>query len=1134
MVWLALAYGALIVYGTLFPLDEWRTPIAGWINPITAAWPPDVPRADLFVNVLAYAPLGLFLALRLRARWGVTVAVLLTCLTGCTLSFLLEMLQSALPSRVTSPLDWIANTAGTAGGAILAAAFDPRLAPGRALSQWRRAWFAEGTLASLALAIAGMWVLTQAAPFVPSLDWGNLKAGLRPLGNTLRHPATFEPVKAFIIGLQIFALGMLVQSAARRALVWPFAAFSLGVLLLKVPVVGRQLSLEALAGWVSASAVLLALPLRSLAARALPAILALLAAHALAQFVPGQDAATMRMNWIPFRGQVGTLEGMLDIMETLWPFMAMGLLVRWLTAWRWRTAVMLGGALLVAALAFLLEWLQQSIPGRFADVTDVLLALLGWFVPWLFAETRVVRPRAVAGDVTPGLRWAMPAVAVFMVSLGVAAWHSGSDVRVATDDRGRTMLPAPEDLTPIALPGFRHEHPRLPHPSAQDIQRLQLENPTWIALTRKLADGGQGDIQASIVMAYIEPGSQDLARLHARLLAMRFSFRGHAEAKPVAQAYDWLYAQWSPVQRETLRDKLAEGTGYLVNLIRRDRLSPYNVYLYNSPFQALVAANLALYGDDPRGELYMRFTHDLWKHRVLPVWRQVMGKNGGWHEGGEYVGIGIGQAIYQVPAMWRSATGEDVLQSEPGLRGFLDFALYRKRPDGTDFRWGDAGFFGNVIPDLVPLALEHRHAAAYSLRPPRPRPEPSSWPWGPLTDSGLVQTDARRTLPLTRHFDGIGLVVTRSDWSPDATYLTFKAGDNYWSHSHLDQGAFTLYKGGGLALDSGFYGPKYGSDHHMNYTYQSIAHNLVTVTDPDDTALASGKTARAIANDGGQRRIGSGWGVESAPIDLKEWLDKRDLYHTGAMRQVHDGSDSVVMIADLTPAYTNGGSGPGEFSHRTRRVERMWRTLVYDRRADVVIVRDLVDATRPEFRKRWLLHTQHAPHIAGSRFTAQVPPDPGRQTHGGRLHGVVLLPTQPDLRAVGGPGFEFWVDGRNYDENGTLAATMARKGQPTEAGAWRIELSPAAPAREDEFLVVLIPRLTGDSTLPDIRGVSNGAASGVEIRSNGGTRTWWFERGTQDVHLESDGRRVTMGAEPERAPAAPGLLERLRTWWQAL
>lgn len=1131
MVWLALAYGALVVYGTLFPLDEWTPPIAGWTNPITASWPHTAPRADLAVNLLAYVPLGLFLVLGLRARTGTAAAVILAVVTSCVLSFALETLQSALPSRVPSALDWVANTAGTAGGALLAAALDPRLAPGRTLLEWRRAWFAEGTLANLALVVLGLWALTQAAPFVPSLDWGSLKAGLRPLGNTLRHPETFEPVTALTTGLQILALGLLVRCAAQRPLVWPFIAFSLAVLVLKVPVVGRHLSLEALAGWLGASLVLVALPLRGMASRALPAILALLAAHALAQFVPGQDAATMRMNWIPFRGQVGTLEGMLDILETLWPFMAAGLLARWLTAWRWRMAVMLGGAALVVTLAFLLEWLQQSIPGRFADVTDVLLALLGWLLPWLLSGSHIARPRTAPERATPGLRWALPGLAGLLVSLGVAAWHAGSEVRVATDDRGRTMLPAPEDLTAIALPGFRHEHPRLPHPGEADIRRLRRENPDWIEERRRMAKGGEGPIQDVIVMAYLEPGSQDLARLHARLMAMQYSFRGHQQAKPVAQAYDWLYHQWTPEQRDALREKLAEGVNYLVNLIRKDRLSPYNVYLYNSPFQALVASSLALYGDDPRGELYMRFTYDLWKHRVLPVWRQIMGQNGGWHEGGEYVGIGIGQAVYQVPAMWRSATGEDFLQTEPGLRGFLDFAVYRKRPDGTDFRWGDAGFFNNTIPDVVPLALEHRHAAAYTLRPPRPRPEPSSWPWGPLTDARLLDPTARAVLPLTRHFDGIGLVVARSDWSPDATYLTFKAGDNYWSHSHLDQGAFTLYKGGELALDSGFYGPKYGSDHHMNYAYQSIAHNLVTVTDPDDTALADGKHARVIANDGGQRRIGSGWGIESAPIDLNDWLDKRDLYHTGVMRQFYEGHDSVVMSADLTPAYTNSRSGPGAFSHRTRRVERMARTLVYDRRADLVIVRDIVHATRPEFRKRWLLHTQNAPHVAGSRFTVQVPPDPARQARGGQLHGTVLLPAQPDMRIVGGPGFEFRVDGKNYDENGTLAAAIARKGQPTEAGAWRIELSPSAPAREDEFLVVLIPRLAGEFTLPDIRRVSESSASGVEIQLGGVTRTWWFDHGTQGVHLESGGQRIAIGTEPAPEPGAPRIWERLKTWW---
>ena len=474
---------------------------------------------------------------------------------------------------------------------------------------------------------------------------------------------------------------------------------------------------------------------------------------------------------------------------------------------------------------------------------------------------------------------------MLVVIAGVTWRLDGTPVERPLDESKLPVLPAPEDLPPVALPDFRYSHPRLPAPSAGDIARLKLENPAWLRNHKKRAADGEGNFYSAFVTAYVEPGSLNLDILYQRLMELEITWRGHEQAKPVAVAYDWLYDQWTDEQRAGLRDKLASNADYLIHRIReKQRLSPYNVYLYNSPFQALIATTLALYGDDPRGELIMRYTHDYWKNRVLPVWRQVMGSNGGWHEGGEYVGIGIGQAIYQVPAMWRKATGEDLFLSEPGIRGFLDFLVYRTRPDGTHFRWGDGAFFNRKVPDRIPLAIEYRHAAAYSLNGCPRRMEPTSWPWGPLPDNSLCDPDAVSRLPLARYFDGIGMLVARSDWTADATYVTFKAGDNYWSHTHLDQGAFTVYKGGALAIDSGAYGggKGYGSDHHMNYAYQTIAHNTITVSDPNDTVPAprEDKPPRQIANDGGQRRIGSGWGIEAAPLDLEEWLTQtRDLPH---------------------------------------------------------------------------------------------------------------------------------------------------------------------------------------------------------------------------------------------------------------
>jgi hypothetical protein len=664
--------------------------------------------------------------------------------------------------------------------------------------------------------------------------------------------------------------------------------------------------------------------------------------------------------------------------------------------------------------------------------------LLFWSIPVTAARTEIAEI-GVSGAMPArsGRRaWIIAGTLGLAATTGVGALVLGHrPVEVRVDESKLPQLPAPGELPPVSLPRFRYVHPRLPSPSAADLATLAARNPDFLRQVRAHAAGADGEVEAVALQEVLEPGSVDLNQLHQRLMAIKFTWRG----LPGRAGRPTIARHWSEAQRMQLRDKLAEGCDYLIERIRKDRMSPYNVILYNAPFQALMACSLALYGDDPRGDPVMSFTHDLWKNRVLPAWRQIMGRNGGWHEGGEYVGVGICQAIYELPAMWRSATGEDLIASEPGIRGFLDFLVYRKRPDGTDFHWGDGSAFDKIVPDAIPLALELRHAPAYSLRPPAHDAEPTGWPWGPLTDVTLNASSATSRLPLTRWFDGIGMIVARSDWSPGATYVTFKAGDNYWSHSHLDQGAFTIYKGGELAIDSGAYGPTYGSDHHMNYTYQTIAHNLVTVTDPKDTVPAPGKDKpRPIANDGGQRRVGSGWGVEAAPLDRTEWEAKRDTYHTAPTGPLLDQDGLAVAAADITPAYTNAASGSGTFSARTRRVERFWRVFGYDRIDDVVVVFDQVTSSNAAFRKRWLLHTIAAPTLVDGGFSVTVAPQERPGHGGGRLTGKVLLPKEAVINAIGGRGLEFFVDDRNYDENGALSERIHKPGATTanrEVGA---------------------------------------------------------------------------------------------------
>jgi VanZ family protein len=1168
-----LLYALFVVYGSLVPLDYHP-------RSFESAWSAfqNVPylrlgvasRADWVANILLYVPLAFLatgaIATSTRSSSATMAGAIVVAAACIALAFAVEFEQLFFPPRTVSQNDLIAETLGTLLGIVLWIAAGPKL-----VGLWRvvlsgsteswRALAALYTLAYLAYSLFPFDFLVSAselgAKFAHSERFAFIAAGScgSALGCSVRLvaevllavPLGALAARAFpqlgvgvalacglLLGLVIEALQLLLASAVTQgaSIVTRGLGVALGVAIQRVfrlawlTRYAREIRIAMVAG--------------------VPVYLGLLAVlnGYAGKLEPLWVAGTKlgEAKFLPFYYHYFTSEtaAVTSLLANAGAYALVGF-ATWLLGpahdRRWASAA------IALAISLAIEILKLFLPGKKPDPTNLLIAFASaWLVNAVLVKLSQARPGVVAQRASPrapsARRYALAGglTLAIVAAAGLALAPSGGEE--AVDESTLGQLPAGHDLPEPSLPRFKRTHPRLPAPSAADLARLVAENPGYLREIRKRADGGRRDIWASALLERMEPGSIDIDELYRRLVGLQFSWRGHEQGMPLAVAYDWLHDRFSDSQRAELRAKLADGCDYLISVIRKERLSPYNVYLYNSPFQALMACSLALYGDDPRGEPVMRFTYDYWKNRVLPVWRQVMGKNGGWHEGGEYVGIGIGQAIHRLPAMWRSATGEDVFADEPGIRGFLDFLVYRTRPDGTHFRWGDGSFYDRIVPDLLPLALEYGHAAAYGLRPPgRGGPIPTSWPWGPLADPALHDPAALERLPLTKYLDGIGMIVARSDWSPDATYVTFKAGDNYWSHVHLDQGAFTIYKGGELAIDSGLYGPAYGSDHHMNYSYQTIAHNTLTVTDPDDTVPAPRKdeAPRPIANDGGQRRIGSGWGVEAAPLDLDEWNAKREIYHTGTMEQVFEGNGLTVAVADVTPAYSNSLSGKGTFSHRTRRVERFWRTFAYDRVDDVIVVFDQVIATRGSFRKRWLLHSIEEPRTSPQGFEIGLAPQnrPGRA--GGQLVGKVLLPKDASINAVGGPGLEFLAGDRNYDENGKLADIVKKLGpNRSEPGAWRIEVSPPRDAREDRFLVVMLPSAFGTTPAHRVRLLESGDRVGCEIAGPNRTTRWWFTPGRNGVQVQvTEGTRTTdhdVLGQAAPPPEPGGWMERAKGW----
>lgn len=382
---LAAAYALLIVYGSLYPFSGWL-PAEDMLAFLTAPWPRYIIRSDIITNILIYLPMGLLVARALRYRLRPGAAVIAATALCLLLSLTMESLQALLPERVSSLLDLLLNGLGGLGGALLARLTVNPPGPLRRLAALRRAWFLPGRAMDLGLVALGLWALAQLTPLLLSLDTDNLRKGLLPLW-TPGFPSLFNWPQLAAYACTITGLGLFgtILARAEKNTALPFIGFVGVVLLVKILVMGRYLALETALG--AATGMVLTVILRPAPKpfRCAAGGLALLAGFALAELEPATGVIFKPLqpfNWIPFQGQMHNLAGFSEILSLFWPFLALGCLGAFATRPNRRRRMAFIGGLLVLAFMFLLEWQQQTIPGRNADITDVLLALAGWSLPW--------------------------------------------------------------------------------------------------------------------------------------------------------------------------------------------------------------------------------------------------------------------------------------------------------------------------------------------------------------------------------------------------------------------------------------------------------------------------------------------------------------------------------------------------------------------------------------------------------------------------------------------------------------------------------------------------------------------------------------------------------------------------------
>ena len=361
-----LIVGVIIVYGSLYPWDFHSAQLAG--NPLWVlihSWPTGNYRSllrDIAVNLLIFVPVGVFGFLALRQNFRTSVAASVTLLFAPVLSSSIEMIQLFDDGRECTASDVVLNVSGTAVGIVL----------GRLYQQWLKRLLARTETSKLlhpsgAILLFYTWLAYQAFPLFPVLSRAWLHAKL----DAIFAAIAVSPLETFTYFGEWLVAAQLLEYVLGQERTYRWFPLLLIAPPVKLFIVDRTFTWSELAGAGLAyvcSYFLSRYQWRRAAVAGL--IVSLLIVRG---FVPYQwSRAANPFSWIPFSGFLKAERGfgmLVFLQKCFWYGSAVWLLRA--TGWRFARA-----AAAVVLLLAAIELIQLHIPGRVAEITDPLLALI--------------------------------------------------------------------------------------------------------------------------------------------------------------------------------------------------------------------------------------------------------------------------------------------------------------------------------------------------------------------------------------------------------------------------------------------------------------------------------------------------------------------------------------------------------------------------------------------------------------------------------------------------------------------------------------------------------------------------------------------------------------------------------------
>lgn len=527
----------------------------------------------------------------------------------------------------------------------------------------------------------------------------------------------------------------------------------------------------------------------------------------------------------------------------------------------------------------------------------------------------------------------------------------------------------------------------------------------------------------------------------------------------VGKVYDWCYDLISDDDKKLLIANTAAHASHLSVGYPPNKMGAIVGHgAEGQLLQHLMSFAIATYNEQP--DIYNYVAGRFFAEYIEP--RDYYYESGSYHQGSSYARYGNDIACAW---MFKRMSGVEVF--DDNFHKVFYELLYRRRPDGQNLRTGDDfNEYGNSRSTFWPSYYSTLlYGSSYYNDPYLKReaekcspnlasfPEDTEGTYTPtmhliLNDPNL-RGKSNAALPLTSYYGSPnGAMIARTGWddgydSPDAiAYM--KIGERWAAnHEHLDAGNFQIYYKGILASESGYYGSGYGSKHDYNYHKRGIAHNILTIYDPDEQMNYYG----AVANDGGQKTPMNG----TEPTNMEQWMN--DGYVRASVTAHEYGPDPVTpeysyLAGDITKAYSE-------------KVDEVLRSMVFLPLEDsdhpaTFIVMDKVTSANEAFQKSWLLHMQEEPQVDGNKIIVT-------RTEGdynGRMVNETLLPKSVDITKIGGEGKEFMIGETNYDYTVTPNAAA-------EVGWGRVEVSPSEANKTDYFLNVMTVS-DADTTAADL------------------------------------------------------------------